>query len=102
LKLASAELLVQDGSGLALPGSFATDLKINNAELIRKVQQPFFWIHGIDDDFLALETQGRVVYKNYKGTYSEAHAIPNAGHSNVPNTYGFQNYLRLVGDFITR
>lgn len=100
--MASAELMVQDATGLALPGSFATDLKINNAELIKKVQQPFFWIHGIDDDFLAMKTQGEMVYKNYNGTYKEAHLIPGAGHSNVPNIYGFQNYLKDIGNFITR
>jgi pimeloyl-ACP methyl ester carboxylesterase len=100
--LASAEVMGQDASGLALPGSFFSDLKINNAELIKKVQQPFFWIHGIDDDFLAIETQGELVYKNYKGTYKEAHRIPGAGHSNVPNTFGYQNYLKAVGDFIAR
>ncbi len=100
--LASAEVMGQDASGLALPGSFFSDLKINNAELIKKVQQPFFWIHGIDDDFLAIETQGELIYKNYKGTYKEAHRTPGAGHSNIPNTFGFQNYLKAVGDFIAR
>jgi pimeloyl-ACP methyl ester carboxylesterase len=98
--MASAEVMVQDASGLALPGLFATDLKINNAELIRKVQQPFFWIHGVDDDFLAMETNGELVYKNYRGKYSIPYRIPNAGHSNVPNVFGFQNYLKAVGDFI--
>jgi len=100
--IASAEVMGQDASGLALPGSFFSDLKINNAELIKKVQQPFFWIHGVDDDFLAIETQGELVYKNYRGTYKEAHQIPGAGHSNAPNTFGFQNYLKAVGDFIAR
>lgn len=100
--LASAEVMGQDASGLALPGSFFSDLKINNAELIKKVQQRFFWIHGIDDDFLAIETQGELIYKNYKGTYKETHRIPGAGHSNIPNTFGFQNYLKAVRDFIAR
>lgn len=100
--MASAEAMVQDASGLALPGSFFTDLKINNAEIIRKVQQPFFWIHGTDDDFLPMKTQGELVFKNYQGSYKIPYRIAGAGHSNVPSIFGFQNYLKAVGDFINR
>jgi fermentation-respiration switch protein FrsA (DUF1100 family) len=100
--MASAEAMVRDASGLALPGSFATDLKINNAELIKKVNQPFFWIHGVDDDFLGMKTQGEVIYNNYKGVYKVPYRISGAGHSDVPNKFGFQNYLKAVGDFIRK
>ncbi|HEY4799654.1 MAG TPA: alpha/beta fold hydrolase, partial [Bacteroidia bacterium] len=48
---ASAATMVQDASQLAMPGSFATNLKINNAEQIKKVNQPFFWMHGDNDNF---------------------------------------------------
>ena len=99
---ASAEVMVQDGSGLALPGTFVTDLKIDNAEEIKSVQQPFFWIHGVEDDFLKITTHGEVVYANYMGPYKEAHRIPNAGHSTIPTTMGFQLYSNAVGDFITQ
>ncbi len=99
---ASAEVLVQDATGLALPATFVTDLQINNAEEIKRVQQPFFWIQGIDDDYLNIETTGQVVYDNYNGTYKEAHRIPGASHSNVPNTMGFENYLQAAGDFIAK
>lgn len=99
---ASAEVMVQDASGLAMPGTFFTDLEIDNVEEIKKVQQPFFWIHGEADDFLNIDTHGAIVYTNYSGTYKEAHRIPNAGHSTIPETVGFQNYLNAVGDFITQ
>ncbi len=99
---ASAENIVQDASGLALSGSFFTDLQINNAQEIKKVQQPFFWIHGIQDHYLSITTQGEVVYNNYRGIYKEAHRIPNADHGSVPNTFGYSNYLKAVSDFITQ
>lgn len=99
---ASAEVMVQDASGLAMPGIFFTDLEINNAEEIKKVQQPFFWIHGEADDFLNIDTHGAVVYNHYNGIYKEAHRIANAGHGSIPETFGFQNYLNAVGDFITQ
>ncbi|MDO9185492.1 MAG: alpha/beta hydrolase [Bacteroidia bacterium] len=99
---ASAEVMVQDASGLAMPGIFFTDLQINNAEEIKKVQQPFFWIHGEADDFLNIDTHGAIVYSHYNGIYKEANRIPNAGHGSIPETFGFQNYLNAVGDFITQ
>ncbi|MES2140589.1 MAG: alpha/beta hydrolase [Bacteroidota bacterium] len=99
---ASAEVMVQDASGLAMPGTFFTDLEINNAEEIKKVQQPFFWIHGEMDDFINIDTHGAIVYSHYNGVYKEAHRIPNAGHGTIPNTLGFDNYLGAVGDFITQ
>jgi pimeloyl-ACP methyl ester carboxylesterase len=99
---ASAEAMVQDASKLALPGAFITDLKINNADQIKNVPQPFMWIHGTKDDFLNIKTQGEVVYNNHKGIYKEAHRVPNAGHSNVPLQFGFDAYLQAVGNFIRR
>jgi fermentation-respiration switch protein FrsA (DUF1100 family) len=99
---ASSDVIVQDASGLDLPAIFFTDLKINNAEEIKSVQQPFFWIHGIDDTYLNITTQGQLVYDNYRGIYKEAHKIPGAGHSNIPNMMGFDNYLKTVGEFIIR
>lgn len=99
---ANAETMVQDASGLSMPGSFFTDLKINNAEEIRSVQQPFFWIHGEADDFLSISTHGQVVYDNYQGTYKEAHRIAGAGHSTIPATVGFTEYMRIIKNFITQ
>jgi pimeloyl-ACP methyl ester carboxylesterase len=98
---ANSETMIQDASGLAMPSEFFTDLKINNADLIKNVQQPFFWIHGEADDFLSITTHGEVVYNNYSGAYKEAHRIPNAGHSTIPATVGFRNYSNSINTFIT-
>lgn len=98
---AGAATMVQDASKLSLNSKYIVDVKIDNAEQIKKVQQPFFWIHGEADDFLSIKTHGEVVYANYNGTYKEAHRIPNAGHSTVPQTVGFQSYLKLLELFIT-
>jgi pimeloyl-ACP methyl ester carboxylesterase len=99
---ANAETMIQDASGLAMPATFFTDLKINNGEEIKSVQQPFFWIHGEADDFLSITTHGQVVFDNYSGAYQESHRIPNAGHSTIPTTLGFSNYLNAVKTFITQ
>jgi pimeloyl-ACP methyl ester carboxylesterase len=99
---ASSEVMVQDGSKMALPASYFTNAKIDNAEEIKKVTQPFMWIHGADDDFLSITTHGEVVYKNYKGTYKEAHRIGIAVHNNVPFIWGFEVYSNNIFKFISK
>ena len=97
---ASDEVIVQDASGLSLPGSFFTNLEIDNAVEIKKVEEPFFWIHGTADSYLAMKTHGKVVYKNYNGIYSEAHRIEGGEHSDVPAVMGYQEYIEAVNAFI--
>jgi pimeloyl-ACP methyl ester carboxylesterase len=97
---ASAETMIQDASGMDLPGDFFTSLSINNAEEIKSVSQPFFWIHGESDNFLNIETHGQVVFNNYSGVYGEAHRIPGADHRTIQTTMGFQAYMDAVEAFI--
>jgi dienelactone hydrolase len=99
---ASAAVMVNDGSKLALPSSYFTNLKIDNAEQIKNISQPFLWMHGTTDPFLSITTHGEVVFKNYNGTYSEAHRISNATHVNVPSTWGYEHYLKTLATFIQR
>ncbi|MCU0431330.1 MAG: alpha/beta hydrolase [Cytophagaceae bacterium] len=99
---ASAAQMVQDGSGLSLPATFFTDLRINNADLIQSVEQPFCWIHGTQDDFLSYTTHGKLVYERYRGTYKEAHPVEEAAHDNVPLQWGFQQYSNTLQQFLQR
>jgi len=99
---ASAEVMVQDAALAALPASYFTDIRVDNVEKIQNVDQPFCWIHGINDDFLKIDTHGEVVYNHYQGSYSEAHRIPEAVHNNVPAVMGYGEYVRVVGEFVRR
>lgn len=99
---ASADVMANDASGLNMPGSFFTNLKIDNAEEIKTINQPFCWIHGTNDNFLNINTHGEVVYKNYNGTYKEAHRIPGADHGEIPVKMGFNNYLNTLSTFIRK
>ena len=99
---ASADVMANDGSGLNMPGSFFTNLKIDNAEEIKTISQPFCWIHGTNDNFLNIKTHGEVVYKNYKGLYQEAHRIDGADHGEIPVKMGFVNYLNTLSTFIKK
>jgi pimeloyl-ACP methyl ester carboxylesterase len=98
---ASAAVMGADAAVLNLPGSAVTDLKIDNAEEIKKVQQPFLWLHGTDDDFLRIATHGEVVFKNYKGTKGVAVRVEGGNHSTIPKTMGYKKYMETVLDFIT-
>jgi alpha/beta superfamily hydrolase len=97
---ASAETMVQDAAVAALPVSYFTNVEVNNAETIKNVEQPFCWLHGINDDFLKIDTHGEVVYFNYGGSYKEAHRIPDAVHNDVPKLMGYENYLSTLHTFI--
>jgi hypothetical protein len=92
--------MAADGSGLDLPSSYVTNLKIDNAEEIKKVTQDLCWIHGTQDNFLNIKTHGEVVFKNHGGLYKEAHRIEGADHGTIPVTYGFDEYLRTIASFI--
>jgi pimeloyl-ACP methyl ester carboxylesterase len=100
--IASAKVMVQGATALATPAAFVTNLKIDNAEKIKKVTQPLFWIHGINDDFLNINTHGQLVFNNHYGIYKEAHKIQGAGHSNVPIVFTYDKYLQAVGKFIRK
>jgi fermentation-respiration switch protein FrsA (DUF1100 family) len=99
---ASAEAMVQGASVLSLPSSFVTNLSINNAEEIKKVSEPFLWLHGTADDRNGFKDHGEVVYKNYKGTYKESIVINNGGHSDLPSLIGYQAYCEKLDQFIKR
>lgn len=98
----SSAIMVQDASQLNMPAEYFTDIKIDNAEEIKKVNQPFLWLHGTNDNFLNYKTHGQVVYDNYKGLYKIKYMIEGADHGEVPEKMGFETYLKTLGEFIRR
>lgn len=99
---ASSAVMVQDGAILNMPASFFTNLKINNADLIKKVDQPLLWIHGKQDNFLNIATHGEVIFKNYSGKYKEAFRVEGADHGEVPAKMGFETYKSVLEVFILK
>ncbi|HTF81520.1 MAG TPA: alpha/beta hydrolase [Cytophagales bacterium] len=96
---ANASAMVADASGIALPSSYVTNLEIDNAEKIKNVYQPLLWIHGSEDHYCKLETQGQVVFDHHPGA-KESFIIPGADHDNVPLLAGFESYLTRLASFI--
>ena len=98
---ASAEILIQDGGLLSMPGSFLVDLKIDNATEIKKVSVPLLWIHGLDDSFLTVAHHGQLVYDNKPGD-KEKELVPGGEHETTPTAMGYTNYIDRMLAFITQ
>jgi pimeloyl-ACP methyl ester carboxylesterase len=98
---ASAEILIQDGGLLSMPGSFLVDLKIDNATEIKKVNVPLLWIHGLDDSFLTVAHHGQLVFDNKPGEKEKA-LVPGGGHETTPTAMGYTNYINRILSFITQ
>lgn len=99
---ASSAVMVQDAAKLNLPASYFTDLKIDNAEEIKKIKKPFLWMHGIDDSFLSITSHGEIIFKNYSGTNGVPVRITGAEHGTIPQTLGFREYNNTLLNFILK
>lgn len=97
----STEAMTSNASGISLPASYVTNIKIDNIGKIKKVNQPFLWMHGINDDFLKIETHGQAVFNNYHGVKGIAVKVPGAVHNNVPFVLGYGTYMNTLLNFIT-
>lgn len=96
---ASAEILVQDGGLLSMPGSFLVDLKIDNATEIKKVTVPLLWIHGEEDAFLTVKNHGQLVY-DHKPDPKQHLLVPGGEHETTPYVLGYAEYLSRLLAFI--
>ncbi len=97
---ASSEVMVQDASLLSFPASYFVNVKIDNAEEIKKVNVPLLWIHGEADSFLSIHTHGELVYNNYAGPSKTAVRVPGGNHEDTPFILGYTNYLTEILKFI--
>lgn len=99
--LASVEYLTQSSTLLNVDSKFVTTLQFENAEMIKDVNIPLLWFHGVEDDYVSIDN-GELIYKNYNGPYKEAHRVEGSNHTEIPETLGLENYLKIVEDFIVK
>ena len=61
------------------------------------------WLHGTDDDYVAI-TNGEAIIANYPGSDSTYIRVEGALHgvNGVPQTMGYENYLKSIEKFITQ
>lgn len=98
---ASTDFIAQESTLIEVSASYITDLEFDNAEKIKLVDQPLMWMHGIEDDYVAI-TNGEAIISNYSGSDSTYIRVEGANHGQdgVPQTMGYQNYLNSVQEFI--
>jgi alpha/beta superfamily hydrolase len=98
---ASTDFIAQESTLIEVSASYITDLEFDNAEKIKLVDQPLMWMHGIEDDYVAI-TNGEAIISNYSGSDSTYIRVEGANHGQdgVPQTMGYQNYLNSVQVFI--
>ncbi|UKN01959.1 alpha/beta hydrolase [Paracrocinitomix mangrovi] len=97
--LASVEYLTQSSTVINVDADFVTQLNFENAENIKNVEVPYFWMHGTDDDYISIDN-GELIYGNYNGVYKQALRVIGAKHADIPAVYGHENYLQEVLSFI--
>ena len=98
---ASTDFIAQESTLIEVSASYITDLEFDNAEKIKLVDKPLMWMHGIEDDYVAI-TNGEAIIANYSGADSTYLRVEGANHGQdgVPQTMGYQNYLNTVQEFI--
>jgi fermentation-respiration switch protein FrsA (DUF1100 family) len=96
---ASASTLLQSGTLLNIPGSYVMKGEYNNAEKIKKVQRPVLVIHGEADNFIDIEHNGAVVFNNASAP-KQFIRVPGADHEGIPATWGADNYVSAIRQFI--
>lgn len=98
---ASTDFIAQESTLIEVSASHITELEFDNAEKIKLVDQPLMWMHGIEDDYVAI-TNGEAIISNYSGSDSTYIRVEGANHGQdgVPQTMGYQNYLNAVQEFI--
>jgi fermentation-respiration switch protein FrsA (DUF1100 family) len=96
---ASTSALTQSGTLLDLPSTFFMKGTYNNAEKIRSVTAPVLILHGVNDKFIDMEKNGKILFRNANDP-KRFIPVPGADHSQVPWKMGEQVYRDSVSNFI--
>lgn len=97
--LASVENLIHSSLLINVDPKFLSTLTFNNAEKIKEVDVPLLWLHGKEDDYIAIEN-GALIYANYNGDFKQAIRVPGGNHGDIPAVMGYENYLKELEKFI--
>lgn len=99
---ASTDFIAQESTLIDVSASYITSLDFDNVEKIKLVKQPFMWMHGVEDDYVAI-TNGEAIIAKYSGSDSTFVRVEGANHGKdgVPQTMGYSLYLSSIEYFIT-
>jgi fermentation-respiration switch protein FrsA (DUF1100 family) len=97
---ASATTLTQSGTLIDLPSSYVMKGEYRNDEKIKNVHAPVLILHGVNDTFIDLEKNGRVLYNN-ANTPRKFIPVNGADHSDIPVKMGEAVYRDVIKRFVT-
>jgi len=100
--IGSIDAMAQDGSGLSISGSYLADAEVDNIEDIKLVKQDLYWLHGIDDDFLAAKTHGEPIFVNHDSNYKIPVLVEGGNHGDTPFVQGIENYIETIENFLNQ
>jgi pimeloyl-ACP methyl ester carboxylesterase len=100
---ASTNFIAQESTLIEVSASYITSLEFDNTNKIKRVYNPFMWLHGTDDDYVAI-SNGEAIIANYPGSDSTYIRVEGAFHgaNGVPQTMGYEEYLNSIEKFITQ
>jgi hypothetical protein len=99
--VASVANLTHSSTIINISPAFITTLEFDNAENMKSVSAPLLWMHGIEDDYIALPN-GELIFDNHSGSFKEGIRVKDAGHGNIPKTYGFEEYIKKLESYIVK
>lgn len=97
--MASVENLTHTSTIINVDPKFISTLEFKNAENIKLISQPLLWLHGIEDDYVAINN-GELIFANYTGIKGVPIRVEQANHGDIPSTMGYENYIQTLVDFI--
>jgi pimeloyl-ACP methyl ester carboxylesterase len=98
--MASTSALAKEGMVLGVPGSFLADADFDNETRIPLVGCRTLIIYGEKDDTAVPERNALVLLDKADPLATTGYPVPNANHSDVPETMGYEEYERVVWEFI--
>ena len=96
---ASASTLTKSATLLDLPSSYVMKGEYKNDEKIKNVHVPVMILHGVNDTFIDMEKNGKVLYANANDP-KRFLAVAGADHSEVPAKMGEAVYVKTIKDFV--
>jgi pimeloyl-ACP methyl ester carboxylesterase len=98
--MASTSALAKEGVVLGIPGSFLADADFDNETRIPLVGCRTLIIYGEKDDTAVPERNALVLLDKADPLATTGYRVENANHSDLPETMGYEEYKRVVWEFI--
>jgi pimeloyl-ACP methyl ester carboxylesterase len=96
----TANVIMQNATGLSLPASMITSYKFDLAQNMEDYVGELLWMHGTEDDVAPVETAEAAMQK-HQGSYYQEAVYDGAGHG-LRWDIGDEEWSNVVLDFIRR